>query len=122
MHRRNVDCLRRGPGVDRVGEKEVNVVGRPEHAHFGGSPSAHLVAASLWLHRLSMTEGNFVNTIPVEGVCRVVFVVLGAVDVGGEKLPELTSPVSSQQPRVLGAELVCVLSWLSRKSGPGRWH
>ena len=41
-------------------------------AHFGVSPSAHLVAASLWLHKLSITEGNFVKTIPVEGVCNVV--------------------------------------------------
>ena len=44
---------------------------RAPQAHFGSSPSAHFAAASLWLHKLSMTDGNFVNTIPVDGVCKV---------------------------------------------------
>ena len=37
------------------------------HVHVGDSPSAHRVAWSLWLHRLSMTEGYSVKTTLVEG-------------------------------------------------------
>ena len=40
--------------------------------HVGSSPSAHRMANSLWLQRLSMTEGFFVNTTAVEGCCKVV--------------------------------------------------
>ena len=40
--------------------------------HVGSSPSAHRVANSLWLQRLSMTEGFFVNTTAVEVCCKVV--------------------------------------------------
>ena len=38
-----------------------------EHVQVGESPSAHLVACSLWLQRLSMTEGYLVKTTLVDG-------------------------------------------------------
>ena len=55
--------------VDVVGlcEKGDNV----EQMHEGVCWSAHWVAMSLWLHRLSMTEGYLVKTIDVEGDCNV---------------------------------------------------
>ena len=35
----------------------------------GSMLSAHLIAASLWLHSPSMTDGYLVKMIPVEGDC-----------------------------------------------------
>ena len=40
---------------------------RVEQTHVGVCCSAHSLAASLWLQRLSMTEGYLVKTIHVEG-------------------------------------------------------
>ena len=47
-----------------------------EHTQVGFSPDAHWVATSLWLQRLSMTDGYFVKTMPVDGVWRVVLYAL----------------------------------------------
>ena len=49
------------------GEKGANC----EQMHGGVFWSAHWVAMSLWLHRLSMTEGYLVKTIEVDGDCSV---------------------------------------------------
>ena len=42
-----------------------------EQVQRGCSPSAHRVANSLWLQRLSMTEGFLVKTTAVEGDWKV---------------------------------------------------
>ena len=91
-------------------------------AHFGVSPSAHFVAASLWLHKLSMTDGNFVNTIPVDGVCKVVLYIGWCRGRGWWAACGDHESSWGPATRVLEEERVFVLVWLSKRSELGRWH
>lgn len=67
-----------------------------EQVSVGDSPSAHRVAWSLWLHRLSMTEGYLVKT---RRGLKGNIVLFGLARMGCERFAEISSPRRCQEPR-----------------------